>query len=120
MFLNPLAVALRLPVPRDALGRNHRTGRGATFIRPGDTDTLKGGSQPKIADRFIRAIYRELNEGNAHIRDMIERLVDSDLDKAQIDAISPFSTLPLTGRNCSLAFSFGSLNCRGALPSSLI
>jgi putative transcriptional regulator len=36
--------------------------------------------QPKIADRFIRAIYRELNEGNAHIRDMIERLVDSDLD----------------------------------------
>lgn len=40
----------------------------------------KRGGQPKIADRFIRAIYRELNEGNAHIRDMIERLVDSDLD----------------------------------------
>lgn len=41
----------------------------------------KRGGQPKIADRFIRAIYRELNEGNAHIRDMIERLVDSDLEE---------------------------------------
>ncbi len=41
----------------------------------------KRGGQPKIADRFIRAIYRELNEGNAKIRDMIERLVDSDLDE---------------------------------------
>jgi putative transcriptional regulator len=40
----------------------------------------KRGGQPKIADRFIRAIYRELNEGNAKIRDMIERLVDCDLD----------------------------------------
>ena len=42
----------------------------------------KRGSQPKIADRFIRAIYRELNEGNAHIREMIERLADSDVDEA--------------------------------------
>lgn len=41
----------------------------------------KRGGQPKIADRFIRAIYRELNEGNAHIRDMIERMVDSDLEE---------------------------------------
>ncbi|MEJ6010145.1 hypothetical protein [Novosphingobium aquae] len=38
----------------------------------------KQGSQPKIADRFIRAIYRELNEGNAQIRDIIGRLVNSD------------------------------------------
>ena len=29
-------------------------------------------------------IYRELNEGNAHIRDMIERLVNSDHE--EIDA----------------------------------
>lgn len=40
----------------------------------------KRGGQPKLADRFIRAIYRELNEGNAHIRDMIERLADADVD----------------------------------------
>ena len=39
----------------------------------------KNGKQPKIADRFIRAIYREIEEGNAHISEMIERLVDSDL-----------------------------------------
>lgn len=42
----------------------------------------KRGGQPKIADRFIRAIYRELNEGNAQIRAMIERLVDSDIEEA--------------------------------------
>lgn len=38
----------------------------------------KQGSQPKIADRFIRAIYRELNEGNAQICDIMGRLVNSD------------------------------------------
>ncbi len=43
----------------------------------------KRGSQPKVADRFIRAIYREQNEGNAHIREMIERLVDSDLENGE-------------------------------------
>ncbi|MDE1915001.1 MAG: hypothetical protein KGJ57_05050 [Sphingomonadales bacterium] len=42
----------------------------------------KRGTQPKMADRFIRAIYREQQEGNAHIREMIERLVDSDLEEA--------------------------------------
>ncbi|NCP15043.1 MAG: transcriptional regulator [Sphingomonadales bacterium] len=42
----------------------------------------KRGGQPKMADRFIRAIYRELNEGNAQIREMIERLVDSDLEES--------------------------------------
>ena len=44
----------------------------------------KRGGQPRIADRFIRAIYRQLNEGNAHIRDMIERLADSDLDESDL------------------------------------
>lgn len=43
----------------------------------------KRGSQPKVADRFIRAIYREQDEGNAHIQEMIERLVDSDLDESE-------------------------------------
>ncbi|MFO1255824.1 MAG: hypothetical protein U1E37_09180 [Sphingomonadaceae bacterium] len=39
----------------------------------------KRSSQPKIADRFIRAIWREQDEGNAQIRAMIERLTDSDV-----------------------------------------
>lgn len=38
----------------------------------------KRGGQPKLADRFIRALWREQDEGNAHIREMIERLVDTD------------------------------------------
>ena len=38
----------------------------------------KRGGQPKIADRFIRALWREQDEGNAQIRDMIERLADMD------------------------------------------
>ena len=44
----------------------------------------KRGGQPKIADRFIRAIYREQQEGNAHIREMIERLVDADLEDHEV------------------------------------
>lgn len=36
------------------------------------------GRMPKIADRFVRAIYRETVEGNAHIRDIVARLVDKD------------------------------------------
>lgn len=32
------------------------------------------GRMPKMADRFVRAIYREIAEGNAGIREMIERL----------------------------------------------
>jgi putative transcriptional regulator len=43
----------------------------------------KRSSQPNIADRFIRAIYRELNEGNAHIQDMIDRLIDADLEEGE-------------------------------------
>ena len=35
-----------------------------------------------MADRLIRAIYREQQEGNAHIIQMIERLVDTDVDEA--------------------------------------
>ena len=39
----------------------------------------KGKRIPVIADRFIRAYYREVAEGNAHIVEMIERLNDMDL-----------------------------------------
>lgn len=42
----------------------------------------KRGGQPKMADRLIRAIYREQQEGNAHIIQMIERLVDTDIEEA--------------------------------------
>jgi len=41
----------------------------------------KKGSQPKIADRFIRSLYREKAEGNAHIVELIEHLIDSDLEE---------------------------------------
>ncbi len=44
----------------------------------------KRGGQPNMADRFIRAIYREQQEGNAHIREMIERLVDADLENCEV------------------------------------
>ncbi|MEZ5708125.1 MAG: helix-turn-helix domain-containing protein [Blastomonas sp.] len=40
----------------------------------------KRSNQPKMADRFIRAIYREVSEGNAHIEEIITRLIDSDMD----------------------------------------
>jgi putative transcriptional regulator len=43
----------------------------------------KKGSQPKLADRFIRAIYREVTEGNAHIQAIIDRLNDADLVEHQ-------------------------------------
>jgi putative transcriptional regulator len=43
----------------------------------------KRGGQPKIADRFIRAIYREQQEGNAHIQEMIDRLIDSDAEDSE-------------------------------------
>lgn len=43
----------------------------------------KRGTQPKIADRFIRALYREFDEGNAHIRDMIDLLVDADREERE-------------------------------------
>ena len=33
---------------------------------------------PKLADRAIRAIYREVQEGNASFKDLIERLNDQD------------------------------------------
>lgn len=42
----------------------------------------KRGGQPRMADRLIRAIYREQQEGNAHIIQMIERLVDTDLNES--------------------------------------
>lgn len=33
---------------------------------------------PKWADRFLRALYREHADGNAHIREIVERLNDLD------------------------------------------
>jgi len=39
---------------------------------------------PKWADRFVRAIYREMAEGNARIRDLVARLndmVETDQDR---------------------------------------
>lgn len=36
------------------------------------------GRMPKTADRFVRALYRETVEGNAHIRDMVDRLNTED------------------------------------------
>lgn len=39
----------------------------------------KKGSQPQLADRFIRAIYSEKADGNVDIVQMIEQLVDSDI-----------------------------------------
>lgn len=38
----------------------------------------KRGRVPKWADRFLRAIYREHKEGNAHIQDIVARLNDMD------------------------------------------
>jgi putative transcriptional regulator len=33
---------------------------------------------PKMADRFLRAIFQETDEGNAHIRKMVDRLNEQD------------------------------------------
>jgi putative transcriptional regulator len=38
----------------------------------------KKSSVPKWADRFLRAIYREIAEGNAHIQQIVDRLNDAD------------------------------------------
>jgi hypothetical protein len=43
----------------------------------------KRSSSPKSADRFIRAIYREQSEGNAHIQDMISRLIYADVEEGE-------------------------------------
>ena len=43
----------------------------------------KRGTQPKLADRFVRALWRERAEGNAQIMAMIERLVDADVEEAE-------------------------------------
>lgn len=37
------------------------------------------GRIPKIADRFVRALYRETVEGNAHIHDIVRRLTEKDV-----------------------------------------
>jgi len=38
----------------------------------------KTGRIPKLADRAIRAIYCEVNEGNSSFKDIVERLNDMD------------------------------------------
>ncbi len=38
----------------------------------------KRGRVPKWADRFLRALYREHAEGNAHIHEIVDRLNDLD------------------------------------------
>jgi len=38
----------------------------------------KTGKVPKWADRFLRALYQEATEGNAHIQEIIDRLNDMD------------------------------------------
>ena len=38
----------------------------------------KTGRIPKLADRAIRAIYREVKEGNTSCKDIVERLNDMD------------------------------------------
>ena len=43
----------------------------------------KSGRTPKVADRFLRALYRENVEGNAQIMDIIERLNQMDQDAYQ-------------------------------------
>lgn len=43
----------------------------------------KRSNVPKWADRFLRALYREDIEGNAGIREIIERLADSDSDDGE-------------------------------------
>jgi transcriptional regulator with XRE-family HTH domain len=40
----------------------------------------KTGRVPKLPDRAIRAFYREVTEGNASFKDIVERL--NDLDRA--------------------------------------
>lgn len=43
----------------------------------------KSGRVPKMADRFLRAVYREHAEGNATIRKMVERLNEMDQHEHQ-------------------------------------
>jgi len=38
----------------------------------------KRGNVPRLADRTLRAFYREIAEGNAGIRELVERLNDID------------------------------------------
>ncbi len=41
----------------------------------------KSGRVPKMAERFLRALYREHAEGNAHIRELVERLNELDRER---------------------------------------
>lgn len=58
---------------------------GRLFEYPAKTVALweKTGRIPKLADRAIRAIYREVNEGNTSFKDIVECL--NDMDQADHD-----------------------------------
>lgn len=85
----------------EAIGRTlamrpHLTGAGLRFLRTElglsqkrmgemvgaseETVSLweRKGRMPKASDRIIRAVYLEKLDGNVHIADMIQRLVDLD------------------------------------------
>lgn len=57
-----------------------QTRLGQTFGYEGQTVAIweKKGNVPKLADRAIRAIYREITEGNVSFKDIIDRLNDMD------------------------------------------
>lgn len=38
----------------------------------------RDGNVPAMADRFVRAYWREVQEGNAHILELLERLAEMD------------------------------------------
>ena len=46
----------------------------------------KSGRVPKMGERFLRALYRERAEGNAKIREIVDRLneMDQKADKKMI------------------------------------
>ena len=57
-----------------------QTGLGQMFGFEGQTVAIweKKGNVPKLADRAIRAFYRETVEGNVSFKDIVERLNDMD------------------------------------------
>ncbi len=57
-----------------------QTALGKMFGYEGQTVAIweKKGNVPKLADRAVRAIYREITEGNASFKEIVERLDDID------------------------------------------
>ncbi len=88
---------LHRAIARDLVrGRPHLTGAEFRFLRTQldisqkrladyfgyDAQSValweKRGRIPRWADHFIRALYREVAEGNAQIRELVERFADVD------------------------------------------